>query len=173
MRTHILRGIGLVAATALATAALAAPAEAGGRGHPKPYCVAVSADGVGQDQGGGNTTATLSVQGDPIGTTRAAFTLGTISGTAAPFTGPLVFTPNRVPGTLTAQLTGTFDVVSGVFTATSTSVTGTRALGGVTGAITIRGAENFADGTFTETLTGQLCVAHGHRRTLQRAVAGS
>ena len=77
-----------------------------------------------------------------------------------------------MPGTLTAQLTGAFDVTTGVFTATSTSVTGTRALRGVTGAITIRGTENFADGTFTETISGELCVAHGHRRALQRAVAG-
>jgi len=172
MRTHILRGVGLLAATALATAALVTPAEAGGRGQPKPYCVSVTADGVGQDLGGGVTEATLSVGGRTIGTTRAAFTLGTISGTAAPFTGPLVFTPNRVPGTLTAQLTGAFDVTTGVFTATSTSVTGTRALRGVTGAITIRGTENFADGTSTETISGELCVAHGHRRALQRAVVG-
>jgi len=172
MRTHILRGVGLVAATVMATAALATPAEAGGRGHPKLYCVAVSADGVGQDLGGGNTTATISVRGRAIGTTTAAFTQGDPSGTAAPFTGSLVFTPNRVPGTLTAQLSGEFDVTTGVFTATSTSVTGTRALRGVTGSITINGAENFAETSFTETITGQLCVTHGHRRTLQRAVLG-
>jgi hypothetical protein len=74
-------------------------------------CVPVHATGVGQDLGGGRTQATISSHGLVVGHTMAAFTINQVVGTTASFTGPIVFT-NRL-GTLTAQVAGTFDVVSG------------------------------------------------------------
>lgn len=172
MRAHILRMIGLFGAAALSLVALSTPAEAGTAGHRPAYCVTVTADGVGQDLGGGRTQATLSVAGHVLGTTTAMFDIGSVSGSVASFTGPLVFTPDRVPGALTAELVGTFDVGSGVFAATSTSLTGAGALRGVTGSLTVNGTEDLANGTFTETLTAELCARHGHHQALQRAAAG-
>lgn len=59
---------------------------------------------------------------------------------------------------LTAQVAGTFDVASGVFRATSTSLTGTGLLRGVSGGVTLEGLEDFATLRFTETITGRLCL---------------
>jgi hypothetical protein len=74
-------------------------------------CVPVHATGVGQDLGDGRTQATISSHRFVVGHTAAAFTINQVVGTTASFTGPIVFT-NRL-GTLTAQVAGTFDVVSG------------------------------------------------------------
>jgi hypothetical protein len=60
--------------------------------------------------------------------------------------------------TLTAFVSGTFDVASGAFTATTSSFTGTGKLADATGNLTLDGVENLADGSFTETVTGVICV---------------
>ncbi len=150
-----------------ASLATAAPAAAH-RGHPSPpahaRCVPVAASGVGQDLGGGQTTATISVAGVEVGTTAAAFTITGVDVNIASFTGPIVFT--GLGGTLTAQVTGTLDVTTGVFGSTSTSVTGTGLLRRVTGDLTFTGTEDLATGAFTESIRGQLCLAHGHLRSL-------
>jgi hypothetical protein len=125
--------------------------------HAHAFCVPVRATGAGQDLGGGRTQATISVLGVRVGTTQATFTIGGMNGTVASFTGPIVFT--SAPGTLTAQVAGTFDVVSGAFRATSTSIAGTGLLRGVTGNVTLAGLEDFATLGFTETITGRLCVS--------------
>ena len=45
------------------------------------------------------------------------------------FDGPIVFTPKvSSVGTLTAQVTGDFDLVTGAFQASSTTITGTLCL---------------------------------------------
>ena len=119
-------------------------------------CVPVRATGVGQDLGGGRTQATISRHGLVVGHTTAAFTINQVVGTTASFTGPIVFT--NALGTLTAQVAGTFDVASGAFRATSTSLTGTGLLRGVSGSVTIEGVEDFATLRFTETITGRLCI---------------
>ena len=62
------------------------------------------------------------------------------------------------PGTLTAQVAGTFDVASGAFQATSTSIAGTGLLRRVTGNVTLSGLEDLTTFAFTETITGRLCV---------------
>jgi hypothetical protein len=79
-----------------------------------------------------------------------------VVGTTASFTGPIVFT--NTLGTLTAQAAGTFDVAGGAFRATSTSLTGTGLLRGVSGGVTLVGLEDFATLRFTETITGRLCL---------------
>jgi hypothetical protein len=147
----------------VASLATAAPAAAH-RGHPSPpahaRCVPVAATGAGQDLGGGQTTATISVGGVEVGTTAAAFTITGVDGTVASFTGPIVFT--GLGGTLTAQVTGTLDVTTGVFTSTSTSVAGTGLLRHVTGDLTFTGTEDLATGAFAESISGHLCLARAH-----------
>ena len=128
----------------------------GAASHARAFCAPVRATGVGQDLGGGRTQATISGHGVVIGRTNASFTLGPVAGTSAPFSGPITFA--SALGTLTAQVVGTFDVASGAFQATSTSIAGTGFLRGVTGSVTLAGVEDFASLTFTETITGRLCV---------------
>jgi hypothetical protein len=123
---------------------------------PSPVCLPISADGVGQDLGGGRTTATISVAGVVIGTTEASFTVTGIEGSVASFTGDITF---RNPyGTLVAPVSGTLDTATGHFVSFSTTVSGTRAYRQVTGSLTFTGTENLATGAFTEVVTGTLCV---------------
>jgi hypothetical protein len=116
----------------------------------------VSADGVGQDLGGGRTTATISVAGVVIGTTEASFTVSGLEKTVASFTGDIIF--RNAYGTLTAPVSGTLDTATGHFVSSSTTVHGTRAYRHVTGSLTFTGNENLATGAFTEVVTGTLCV---------------
>jgi hypothetical protein len=125
--------------------------------HTRRICAPIHATGVGQDLGGGRTQATISSHGLVVGRTNASFTLGQVVGTTAPFSGPIVWT--SALGTLTAQVVGTFDVATGAFRATSTSIAGTGLLRGVSGSVTLAGVEDFATLTFTETITGRLCVS--------------
>ena len=147
------------AGAVLTAAAVLVPAQADAAARVADHqrCTPVEATGVGDDLGGGRTEATLSVAGVPVATSAAAFTIGAVDGTVAGFTGPIVLTPLRGPGTLTAQVAGTFDLASGAFRATSTSLSGTGPLKKVTGTLTFAGVEDFADGSFTESVTGQLC----------------
>ena len=146
-----------------ASFATVAPAAAH-PGHSSPpvhsRCLPLAATGVGQDLGGGQTTATISVAGVEVGTTAATFTITGVEGTIASFRGPIVFT--GLGGTLTARVSGTLDVATGTFTSTSTSVTGTGLLRQVTGDVTFTGTEDLATGAFTESIRGRLCVSRGH-----------
>jgi hypothetical protein len=128
------------------------PAEALGA----TSCHAINAKGAGQDLGGGMTTAQIIGGGLLHGTTEAAFVITGFSGTVATFEGTIVFTVNNA--TLTADITGTFDVVSGAFSATTTSIAGTGKLAGATGSLSLSGVEDFSDGSFTEDVTGEICA---------------
>jgi hypothetical protein len=143
---------------------LAAPAQALGPPARAPHqrCVAVEATGVGQDLGGGRTTATVTIAGITVGTTAATFTITGVDGTAVSFVGPIVFT--GLGGTLTADVTGTLDTATGDFTSTSTALTGTGALAGVTGHLTFSGHEDLTTGAFTETISADLCAPLPGRR---------
>jgi hypothetical protein len=57
----------------------------------RPICLSVSATGVGQDLGGGNTQATISIHGVEVGRTNASFTTTQVVVPTASFTGPIVF----------------------------------------------------------------------------------
>lgn len=122
----------------------------------RKLCAPVYAVGDGQDLGNGMTEATISSRGVILGTTHATFTPTSVTPTAESFTGPIVFS-SKV-GTLTAQVDGAFNITAGTFTATSTSIVGTRLLGGVSGQVTLNGTENLTTGAFTETITGRLCL---------------
>lgn len=145
----LLAVLAVVVALPVATAQGAAP-------RTNAICVPVRATGVGQDLGGGKTQATISRHGLVVGRTNASFRINQVVGTTASFTGPIVF--SSAPGTLTAQVAGTFDVASGAFRATSTSMAGTGLLRGVSGSVTLAGVEDLATGRFTETITGRLCI---------------
>jgi hypothetical protein len=154
----LLRKGSLFALPAVVVALPVATAQAATPRTPRTHaiCVPVRATGVGQDLGGGRTQATISRHGLVVGHTTAAFTINQVVGTTASFTGPIVFTNGL--GTLTAQVAGTFDVASGAFRATSTSLTGTGLLRGVSGSVTLEGLQDFATLRFTETITGRLCI---------------
>jgi hypothetical protein len=117
-------------------------------------CASVHAVGVGQDLGGGSTTAMISRGGRLNGTTTGQFA---ISGAPPVFgiDGTVVFTTKG--GTLTATVSGTFNVLTGEFTASGPVSAGTGNLAGTTGTLTFQGVENLATGVFTETITGTLC----------------
>ncbi len=117
-------------------------------------CAQIHAVGVGQDLGGGNTTATISHGGRLNGTTAGSFA---ISGAPPVFNiaGTVMFTTKG--GTLTATVSGTFNVLTGEFNASGPVSAGTGSLAGVTGTLTFQGVENLGTGVFTETVTGTLC----------------
>ena len=150
----------LIAAMAAAILSAATPAGAAAPRH----CAPIGLTGAGQDlgadsSGNDHTTATLYVLGVAVGTTNATFTpSGPPVGPRLAFTGPIVFTPLVSHASLTAQVNGAVDVVTGVFTASSTTVSGTGFLTAVSGHVTIQGNENLTTGAFTEMVTGKLCA---------------
>jgi hypothetical protein len=109
---------------------------------------------VGQDLGGGHTVATIRHGGLLNGTTSGQFA---ISGAPPVFTinGTVVFTTKH--GTLVATVVGTFNVVTGAFTASGPVSGGTGKLAGTTGTLTLAGVENLSTFVFTETITGTIC----------------
>jgi hypothetical protein len=121
-------------------------------------CSQVHATGVGQDLGGGHTTATISHGGLLNGTTQGQFA---IAGAPPVFaiTGTVVFTTKH--GGITATVSGTFNVATGAFNASGPLSAGTGKLAGASGALTLAGVENLATGAFTETITGTLCHSGG------------
>ena len=149
------RGTILLVLVSLAVAG-AAPARA--HGAVSCHRINAKAKGVGQDLGGGQVQVTAQVIGGGLlhGTYEALFTIVGFSPPVASFEGPIAFTVAR--GTLTAQVTGTLDVTTGQFQATSTSITGRGRLAGATGSLTFSGVQNLVTGSFTETITGVICV---------------
>ena len=120
-------------------------------------CRPVHARGVGQDLGGGNTTAAITGAGILNGTTSAHFD---ITGGAPPvltFEGTVQFTTKH--GTLTVSISGTFNVATEAFAATGPVTAGTGKFAGATGSLSFAGLENLTTGSFTETVTGSLCLA--------------
>jgi hypothetical protein len=136
----------------LAVLGVSAPSGASGA----VSCHSVNAKGVGQDLGGGMTTAQIRGGGLLHGTTNATFVITGISGTVASFEGTIVFAVNK--GTLSAGLVGTFDVATGMFSGTTTALAGTGKLEGATGNLSLNGVEDLSDGSFTEDVTGAICV---------------
>ena len=120
-------------------------------------CRNIHATGVGQDRGGGNTTATISHGGPLNGTTSGHFVIGGAPPVFA-ISGTVVFTTKH--GTLVATVVGTFDVTTGAFTASGPLSGGTGNLAGTTGNLTFTGVENLSTGAFTETITGTICRSH-------------
>ena len=120
-------------------------------------CHAINARGVGQDLGGGNTTARITRGGILNGTTAAHFD---ITGGVPPvltFEGTVVFTTKR--GTLTVGIAGTFNVATGAFDGTGSVTAGTGRFAGASGTLRLQGVEDLTTGAFTETIRGTICLA--------------
>jgi hypothetical protein len=148
-----------VLATAL-VAATGARGEAAAAGDDdRGGCQRINARGVGQDLGGGNTTATIR-GGILKGTTAASFAITGGTPPVLTFDGTITFTTKR--GTLTLGLVGTLDVSTGRFSATGLVTAGTGIFAGATGSLRLDGVQNLATGSFTETVRGTICLAHGN-----------
>ena len=122
-------------------------------------CKKVEAKGVGQDLGGGNTTATITNDGLLKGSTTAHFD---IVGGAPPvfqIDGVVTFTTNK--GTLTVSVVGTFDVSTGAFNASGPVTGGTGRFTDSSGSLTFDGVQNLSTGEFTETVEGTVCLDKG------------
>jgi hypothetical protein len=118
-------------------------------------CHTINATGVGQDLGGGNTTAQISDGGLLQGTTAGSFS---VSGAPPIFgiAGTVTFTTNK--GTLTVGVAGTFNVLTGDFAASGPVTGATGKIAGAAGSLSFAGNENLLTGSFTETVTGSICV---------------
>jgi hypothetical protein len=151
-RRFIVKVLGTLLLVIVGVVGAAAPATARGA----VSCQAINAKGVGQDLGGGRTTARIIGGGLLHGTTEASFVVTGVSGSVASFQGTIVFTVNR--GTLTANVSGTLDLASGAFAASTSSIEGTDKLAGASGNLFFNGVEDFSDGSFTEDVSGEICV---------------
>ena len=98
-----------------------------------------------------------------VGLTAATFTPMGQVGSTVTFSGPITFTARFGLGTLTVSASGSVDVTTGVFAAAGPITAATGALRGTSGALTFRGTENLSTGSFTETVTGQLCAIAASR----------
>lgn len=125
-------------------------------------CHNITAKGVGQDQGGGNTTAQIRGGGLLQGTTVAHFDITGGSPPILLFEGTITFTTNR--GTLTASLEGEFRVggeTPGFFSADGVVTDADGKLDGAAGDLYFEGLQDLGTGAFTETITGEICVDLG------------
>ena len=137
--------------------AIAAVAAAASANAPAAVsCHKINAKGIGKDNGDLTTNARIIGGGLLHGTTAAAFTPTGLIFPDFFFSGSITFATNN--GTLTASLNGSLNVVTGEFAATTTGMSGTGQLAGVTGKLTLRGVEDLSTLAFTEDVTGQICV---------------
>jgi hypothetical protein len=119
-------------------------------------CQRVTARGVGQDNFDGTTQARIYDFGLLVGTTTASFVPTGQTGSVLGISGTVVFHTYR--STLTLTVTGTVDLSTGVFTTTGPVTGATGYLRGVTGNLTLAGVEDLTTGSFTERITGRLCL---------------
>ena len=136
--------------------ALVSPAHASAKQGGE--CKKVDAKGVGQDLGGGNTTATITNDGHLKGSTTAHFDMGGAS-PVFQIHGVVTFTTNK--GTLTVSVDGTFDVSTGAFNASGSVTGGTGTFAGSSGSLSFNGVENLSTGAFSETVEGTVCLDKG------------
>lgn len=119
-------------------------------------CHKINAKGIGEDLGGGNTRARIIGGGLLHGTTQASFAVTGGSPPALSVAGAVTFTTRK--GTLTATVTGTFDVANGSFM-TSGPITGaTGRLAHATGTLALEGLQDLTTGMFVEDVRGLVCV---------------
>jgi hypothetical protein len=119
-------------------------------------CHKINAQGVGQDLGDGTTLANIIGGGLLQGTTEGHFTITGGSFPVFLIAGTVEFTTNN--GTLTVNVTGTFDLSTGEFRASGPVIAATGQLSGATGELQFQGVENLSNGSFVEDVTGEICV---------------
>jgi hypothetical protein len=146
----------LAALMTVGALSLAAPGVA----HADVECHEIDATGVGQQTGPTTTVATIRGGGLLTGTTAGVFTVTPVSETEFLLDGTVTFTVNRA--TLAVDVAGTLEFTDPPsleleFDVTSTGMSGTGRLAGATGELRLTG-EGADDGSFTETVTGEICV---------------
>lgn len=134
----------------LSSALLITPVEAG------VSCHKINAKGEGQDLGGGVTEARIFGGGLLNGRTDAMFVITGGSPPALEFDGSITFTTKRA--TLMVAIEGIFNIASGEFLASGPVVAASGKLEGATGMLVFDGIQDLVDGSFVETVTGQICV---------------
>jgi hypothetical protein len=119
-------------------------------------CHRINAKGEGQDLGGGVTEARIIGGGLLQGSTVGNFA---ITGGAPPVfevAGTVMFTTHQA--TLTASVTGTFNVMTGEFVTSGPVSAATGKLAGATGSLVLDGVQDLVTGAFVEDVTGLVCV---------------
>jgi hypothetical protein len=155
MRNPILLAVGMAVAT-ITSFANVAPAGANARS----LCVPVRATGVGQGNADFTTTAVISVHGVRVGTTAAAFTPTSVTGSTLTFSGSVTFTDVAGLGTFLVGADGNLNTATGAFESTGPITHPTGIFRGVTGNLTFTGTEDLATGAFTEQVTGEICASN-------------
>lgn len=130
-----------------------------GVAHAGESCHEINATGTGQALSPTTTEATIRGGGLLHGTTTGDFSVTGSTETGFLIAGTVSFTVNRA--TLDVVVAGTVDPVGTggalTFALASTGMSGTGKLAGATGTLTFAGA-GADDGSFTEDVTGRICV---------------
>jgi hypothetical protein len=160
MHTRSVRSTAAALATsALLAAGLAAPAHAGNGhayGHGKGHCRAFHASGTGTDNGDGTTSAKLYQGSREAGSSEGVLSPGDTDDGGLAFSGTIVLTTRK--GTLEATVEGTFDTVTGEFSARTGDLDGKGPMRNATGRLRLSGVQDLTTGTFTETVHARVCV---------------
>jgi hypothetical protein len=122
-------------------------------------CHKINAKGVGQDLGNGVTTAQIIGGGLLQGTTQGNFVIAGGEPPAFSINGTVVVTTSQA--TLTVAVVGTFNVATGMFSATGPVTAATGKLAGAVGTLLLEGVEDLSTGKFVEDVTGLICVDLG------------
>jgi len=122
-------------------------------------CLSVNALAIGQDLGHGRTTSTIVHAGILNGTTAAQLEITGGTPPVVTLAGTGVLTTNH--GTLTVSIVGTFNQATGALETTGHVVGGTGVFANATGALMFVGVEDLTTRSFTNTITGTVCLAHG------------
>lgn len=145
----------IAALMAVGALTVAAPGVA----HAGESCHPINATGTGQATSPTTTVATIREGGLLTGTTTGAFAVTGVTPTGFLIAGTVAFTVNRA--TLDVAVAGNVDPVGTggalTFAVTSTGMSGTGRLAGTTGTLSFVG-EGADDGSFTEDVTGRICV---------------
>jgi hypothetical protein len=148
----------------LMTAGLAAPADAAGNAHGKgkQHCRALHGTATGTDNGDGTTSATLYQGKREAGHVAGSLATGVPGPDGLlPFSGVIVL--DTWKGALEAEVEGTFDTVTGAFSARTQDLAGKGALRNASGRLRITGLQDLATGQFTEVVHARVCVPKKHQ----------
>jgi len=121
-------------------------------------CLSVNATAIGQDLGHGRTTSTIVHAGILNGTTTGQLEITGGTPPVVTLAGTGVLTTHD--GTLTLSLVGTFNQATGAIEATGQVVAGTGVFAHATGTLMFVGVEDLTTGSFSNTITGTVCLAH-------------
>ena len=125
--------------------------------HAATSCHMIEAKGIGQDDGTGKTTGKVIGGGLLQGSLE-----GAVTPTSPPVDGVVTFTEvvkfTAENGTLTVEVAGAINILTGRFNASGSVKDATGKLAGATGNMAISGLADFTTGLFTEDIRGVICV---------------